>query len=263
MVSGHWKWAGWLVLAIGIVSGVGSSAWAELYINEIFLDPPSGGDTTQEYIELRGTPGMSLANHYLIFVENEDNSIHTGAPGEIDLIFDLGSRSIGSTGFLSLRQNGSPYTNVPAQPWNLINTGPGASWGTMPSDNSLGVSSATGGVIENSGFTAMLIRNDSGVAPTLGLNLDSVVDNDNNPMTAHDGLDYPTGQPGWTILDSIGIFSEVHEAIFGRTYAAINFGPELDGETADYIESSTLLHVGPLTFHPNLSEGQTYVGTGF
>ena len=164
MVSGHWKWAGWLVLAIGIVSGVGSTALAELYINEIFLDPPSGGDTTQEYIELRGTPGMSLANHYLIFVENEDNSIHTGAPGEIDLIFDLGSRSIGSTGFLSLRQNGSPYTNVPSQPWNLINTGPGASWGTTPSDNSLGVSGSTGGVIENSGFTAMLIRNDSGAA---------------------------------------------------------------------------------------------------
>ena len=37
MVSGHWKWAGWLALTLGIVSGVGKLAVAELYINEIFL----------------------------------------------------------------------------------------------------------------------------------------------------------------------------------------------------------------------------------
>ena len=254
-----------VLLASGFMAAVlagTSTSWAELYINEIYFDPPSGGDSSQEYIELRGAPGTSLDNHYLIFLENEDTSLHTGAPGEIDFMFDLNGRSVGSNGYLTLRQNGSPYANVASGATNLVNTGPAASWGTAPANNSLGVSS-TSGIIENSGFTAMLIRNDTGSAPTLGLNLDSVVDNDNDPATTHDGLDFPTGQPGWSVLDSIGFFSEVHEAVFGRTYAAINFGPEIDGETVDYIESSTLQHVGPLTFHPNLVEGQTYVGLGF
>ena len=42
----------------------------------------------------------------------------------------------------------------------------------------------------------------------------------------NDGMDYPTGQPGWTILDSIGLHAESGEAANGRLYAPVNFGPE-------------------------------------
>ncbi len=251
-----------ITIAGALLLALAQTAAAELLINEIYFDPPSGGDSTQEYIEFRGTPGTSLDNHYLLFIEAEDNSLHSGNPGEVDFIVDLNGRSLSSAGYLTFRQKGSPYAGIPTDSFNVINSGSGASWGTAPDSNTLGITS-TSGIIENGAFTAMLIRNDSGAAPTYLMSLDSAIDNDNNPATPHDGLDYPTGQPGWTIVDSIGVFSEEHEAVFGRTYAPTNFGPEMDGETVDYIESSTLQHVGPLTFHPNLTEGQTYVGLGF
>jgi hypothetical protein len=230
-----------------------------LYINEIFFDPPSSGDSTQEYVELRGPADMSLDNHYLIFLENENISNNTGMPGVVDFIFDLNSRTLSSTGFLTLRQKGTPFT-LPAGPHDLINTGSGDSWGTSPADNTVGVSS-TGGEIENSGFTAMLIRNDSGDAPILGLELDGQVDNDDDEMTTYDGLDYETGQSGWTILDSVGVFSEANEAVFGRTYAPINFGVETDGQQVAYFEQQTLQFINR-TFHPNIVPGQTYVAVG-
>jgi PEP-CTERM motif len=235
------------------------------YINEIYFDPPhSGGDVNQEYIELRGTPGMSLDNHYLLLLENENSSLDNGSAGEIEFMVDLTGRSFGSNGFLTLRQKGSPYTHIAPGTTDLINTGTGVGWGTGPADNNIGVSSNSSdpGKIENSGFTAMLIDKGTGAVPTLGLALDGMVDNDNDPMTVHDGLDYATGQPGWSILDSVGIFSEIKEVEFGRTYAPINFGPELDGQVVSFVEQSTGLTFQNFTVHPHLVEGQTYVGVG-
>ena len=82
---------------------------ASALINEIYFDPPASGDIAYEYIELRGTPGMSLDNHYLIFLENENDMLNTGNPGMVERIFNLSGQSIGSDGFLTLRQKGSPY----------------------------------------------------------------------------------------------------------------------------------------------------------
>ena len=64
-----------LQLLVGaLTASFAGVAPAALYINEIYLNPPSMAlDTTHEYVELRGTPNMSLANHYLIFVENYDS----------------------------------------------------------------------------------------------------------------------------------------------------------------------------------------------
>ena len=59
------------------------------YINEVYFDPPgSGFDYTGEYIELRGTPSMSLDDYYLIVVENENDVFDSGNPGGIEFIFD-------------------------------------------------------------------------------------------------------------------------------------------------------------------------------
>ncbi|REK05549.1 MAG: hypothetical protein DWQ37_23880 [Planctomycetota bacterium] len=180
------------------------------FINEIYFDPPGGADATEEYIELRGTPGMSLADHYLIFLENENTAANDGNPGQVELVYDLSAQSIGDNGFFVLRQAGNSYA-------------------VAPDTNEM----AHTGQIENSGFTAMLIRDDSGTnAPTLGQNLDV----DNN------GLDHPSGTADWTITDSIGVHSENGEAQFGRLYGQINYGPE------------------PST---NIEPGATYVGLGF
>ncbi len=251
-----------LIATVILLAYLAGSARAQLYINEIYFDPPhSSGDLNQEYMELRGTSGMSLDNKYLILLENENTSLDTGNPGEVEFIVDLNGQSIGSNGFLTLRQNGSPYTHIASGTTDLKNTGPAASWGTSPANNSIGVSS-TSGIIENSGFTAMLIDKGSGIAPTLGLSLDGAVDNDSNSATIHDGLDFPTGQPGWTIVDSIGVFSEIKEMEFGRTYSPLTFGPEVDGQVVTFVEASTGLLFQDYTVHPNLSPGQKYVGIG-
>jgi hypothetical protein len=244
------------VAAIWMAAGEVS---AQMFINEIFFDPPgSAADATHEYVELRGTPGASLANHYLIFVENEDNLSHSGGAGLIELIFDLGSRSLGSNGFLTLRQKAnefSVYGDYAVDPaaTNLQNTGTGVGYGSGAGSSigaaNVGSGGAPDGRIENSGFTAMLIRNDGDPvanAPALGFDLDA----DNN------GLDVPTARTDWTILDSIGIFSERFEAWdpdfnmpLGRLYGAVNFGPENTVNTPGFV--------------PNIEPGTTYLGTDF
>ena len=168
------------------------NALAELYINEIFFDPGGGGDDTKdEYIELRGTPSMSLADHYLIVVESEDNAGGTGAAGEIENIFDFNvadggnPASIGSNGFLTIRQKYSRY-NVASGTTDLVNSGPdipppvpflpptnpgygsGQNSTIGASDTPTAGSADPEGKLENSGWTAMLIRHDFWRRPGFG-----------------------------------------------------------------------------------------------
>lgn len=191
---------------------------AQLYINELYFDPPSSLDIRYEYVELRGTPGMSLANHFLLFIENEDNSGGTGTAGMIDNIFDLGAYSLGSNGFLTFLQKNHAYSTNPAATV-LVNSGSGSGFGSG-TGSSIGATDAPSGdeailgQIENGGFTAMIIRNDSGPIPDVTMDLD----------IGNDGLDVPTGKAGWTILDAVGVHSDFDESDFGRLYAPVNFG---------------------------------------
>ena len=241
----------WLA-AMMIVCGAVSSAEANLYINEIFFDPGGGGNEQRdEYIELRGTPSMSLANHFLVFVESEDNLAQTGGAGLIDNIFDLGSASIGSNGYLVLRQGGdqagsgsSQYSVAPGTT-DLVNSGTGPGYGSGAT-STIGASDVGNeGVVENGAFSALLVRNDSGTAPVLGTDLD----------LGNDGLDNPNGQAGWTILDSITVFEPL-EATFGQAYGQVVFGREDIGELV-------FLEGGIRTVDPGLEPGAEYLGTGF
>lgn len=201
-----------------------SPAAAQFYINEIFFNPGGGAlDSRDEYIELRGTPGASLDNVYLIILENELPGMSaTNRAGTIENIFDLNTRSMGTNGFLTLREKGSLYTVAPGTT-DLVNTGTGIGYGSGPGSSTIGASGNPD--LEASGFTAMLIRNDSGEVPTIGLDLDNEVDNDGDEIVAEkDGLDYPgMGRPGWTILDSIGVFAEPEETETGRVYGMVNY----------------------------------------
>lgn len=225
-----YKVSGPIVLAMAFALVASGSATGQMYLNEIFFDP--GGDASDirdEFIEIRGVPNTPLTDHYLIFLENELDQAGVGDAGVIDNLFDLGEFSLGSNGFLALRQKFNRYGESQLNPLatQLANDGPlkpgpglpgfgntaaeGSTIGAsdLPSQGTV----STGG-LENSGFTAMIVRNDSGEAPLLGTDLD----------VGNDGLDIETGQEGWTILDSVGVFGELSETEFGRLYGAVNFG---------------------------------------
>lgn len=228
-----------------LVELVATGAHGQMYINEIYFDPPGSFDSTSEYIELRGAPSASLANYYLILLENENKADNSGDPGHIDHIFNLGNYSLGTNGFLTMRQKNTPYTGALAPATgatNLVNTSTGyysAGWGDLP-DSTIGASQEShSGLIENSGFTAMLIRNNGGPSriPYLGQDLDQG-NNGLDPI----GSDVNGWRSNWSIVDSIGIHSEVGEAQYGRLYGNINFGPEASA---------------------NIEPGATYVKTGF
>ncbi len=101
----------------------------------------------------------------------------------------------------------------------LVNSGSGSGFGSG-AGSSIGATDAPSGdesilgQIENGGFTAMIIRNDSGPVPDITMDLD----------LGNDGLDVPTGKAGWTILDAVGVHSDFDESDFGRLYAPVNFG---------------------------------------
>lgn len=203
-------------LAGVLLAGAAAPAAAELFINEIYFDPPLTGDENNEYVELRGTPGMSLADHYLIFLEGESSNT-----GNIDNIFDLGGFSLGSNGFLTFRQKGNDYpaSFVDPDSANFVNDGPNLPpFGVSPgfgngAASTVGASDSGGeGRIENGAFTAMLIHNVSGAAPVIDEDLD----------VGNDGLDVPTGKVGWEILDAVAI-AEEDETLTARFYAPINF----------------------------------------
>ena len=186
-----------------------SSANAQIYINEIFFNP-SGTDAPNEYIELRGTPGLTLGTgNYLLLIEG-DNGVSTSAgarAGDIQGLFNLSAKAFGSNGYMVLRQFSSPYTvNGNASTY----TGTSAGWGGL----GFNTSATAAGDIENISFTAMVVNIGSGIAPVWGSQLDA--NNDGN-------LELPTG---WSILDSIGVGDG---ATTDRLYGAVNFSGAASG----------------------------------
>jgi hypothetical protein len=195
-----------IVAALALVTL--TSANAQMYINEIYFNP-TGTDAPNEYIELRGTPSLSISTGtYLLFLEGDNGTSSTAGAraGDIQGIFDLSGKAFGSNGYMVLRQNGSPYSvNSSATSYTATSTG----WG------GLGLNTATaGGDVENISFTAMVISIGTAAAPTWGQQLDA-----NN-----DGLLELVS--GWSILDSIGVGDT---GANDRLYGAVNFSGAASG----------------------------------
>jgi hypothetical protein len=251
-------WIKTLVAALAL--GATSSAQAGLLISEIYFNSPGSPDTRLEYIELCGLPNVALDDHYLIFLENENDEFNSLNPGQIENIFDLSGMTLGSNGYMVLGQKDTFYPAISGAFDVLVPANPAAptiaeSLKTLPNGAHAYVNRDTGSgfgngatssiqhvgqnnELEGSGFTAMLIRVDTGlggVAPVFEDDLDL----DNN------GLDVSTGQVGWSILDSIGVFGEPDETAHGRLYAAVNFGP------------GAISNLGPGGLEP----GATYIDT--
>ncbi len=92
-----------------VALGLAETAGAQVFINQIFLNPPGGLDGVKEYIELQGTPGMSL-DGFAIAVLNGSETKYVDPPGsvppippdfiEIDEYFSLDGLSLGRNGLL-------------------------------------------------------------------------------------------------------------------------------------------------------------------
>ena len=95
---------------------IGTSLSAQLYINEIMVQPPSSSTSpkqdNEELIEIRGAAGATIAdNTYLIQVEGDSSD-----PGDMESggsqggIIDLSGKVLGSNGTLVILTTGHPYT---------------------------------------------------------------------------------------------------------------------------------------------------------
>jgi len=243
----------WVLIAI--ISLSATTASAQLYINEIYFDPPGESlDLISEYVELRGDPNTPLADHYLIFLENEQSA--TADPGEIEYFFDLGSLSapkIGTNGFLRLRQAGNPYSAAAPGTTDLVNTIGSFSWSSGGSSSVGFKGEANKNRLENSGFTAMLIKNNGGVAtrpfvattdpnsPRIDLDWDNDNELDDDPNEVESGAVFLAN---WTIFDSIGLNSEATD-IDGFLYAQTNFS------------------AGTPAAGPNIPAGAVFIDVGY
>ena len=103
-------------LLILTIMSIGTSLSAQLYINEIMVQPPSSSTSpkqdNEELIEIRGAAGATIAdNTYLIQVEGDSSD-----PGDMESggsqggIIDLSGKVLGSNGTLVILTTGHPYT---------------------------------------------------------------------------------------------------------------------------------------------------------
>ena len=237
-----------LIAVCALAVAVSDRAAAQLYINEIFFNPGmSAVDDKDEYIEIRGTPDASLANYYLIFVEGDDDLVGEGPAGLIDNVYDLNynaanprnsaSRSA-PTAFWHCGKRTTAtrigiHVNSNANNW--VNAGSGKIPGGVraPAVRSAPPTSSTKDNSKTPRFTAMIIRKDGDLVPTVGLDMD----------VNNDGLDVvrdPTHwSNNWTIVDAIGLSAsqEIEDSEFARLYAKVNF-------FADFAACPASAHLG-------------------
>ena len=191
-----------------------SATRAELFINEILFNPPFG-DTTNEFVELRGTPNIIIpTGTYLLSVEGDGGN----NPGAIQNTFDLSGRRVGQNGFLLLLQKFHRYKPNPLNTV-ITNSDNGEGWGSG-SSSSLKHRGEGGQIeIENASCTFFLIQ--SVVEPAIGDDIDG--GDDGTP----DGV-----FTNWLVLDSVGVLDNSGAGDFA--YGQINFRwdkPPGDGAT--------------------------------
>lgn len=139
---------------------------AQLLLNEVKVNPP-GNDNPFEFIELKGTPGSSITNTYLLILEGD-----SGSAGNSDLVIRLNNITLGSNGLYFI---GTSLGYPIAAPTILRDTL---------------IFGIPGGILENGSSTFMLVFSNTPIV--YGIDYD----------TNNDGvLELPQGA---VILDSFG-----------------------------------------------------------
>ena len=183
-----------------------SAARADLFINEILFNPPFG-DSTNECIELRGTPNSVLPSGTLLLNvegDEEDN------PGTIRDLIDLSGLRIGQNGYLVLLQKGNRYT---------------------PNPLCTVVTNQT--ELENPSCTFLLVQTPN--PPSIGDDLDS---DDDGELDA-------TAIDRWVICDAVGVLD--NDGGGDMAYGRINFRRDKSPGNSASVPANTTLVLLPFT----------------
>ncbi len=152
------------VLTATLVAFGSACASAQVFINEVFNNPPGSTDDFREYVELQGTPGMKLDGFMFAVANGVDASyflpgtippIPTPAP-EIDELFCLDGLELGPNGLLVLAI--TTQSNYPT----VLPDANFAEWKLLQN----GLSSGSAGKMQNDGSnTFFLVRRRPGATP--------------------------------------------------------------------------------------------------
>ena len=215
-------------LLILTIMSIGTSLSAQLYINEIMVQPPSSSTSpkqdNEELIEIRGAAGATIAdNTYLIQVEGDSSD-----PGDMESggsqggIIDLSGKVLGSNGTLVILTTGHPYT-VSSETTVLLDVTDGNL--EDPSNNFFLINTNGNSVEDDGGSTG---NPTSRSAPHSNHDLD-----ENN-----DGIIDAKFTDAWTFMDGISILKDSSTMY---AYAEVIFARTTSGKTIKKSTTATLV----------------------
>jgi len=92
-----------LSCALGAVlgaAGLTAGASGQVFLSELLINAPGGGDDGFEAIELTGAPGTSLDGWYILAIDGDGANA-----GQVDQVISLSGQVIGSNGLLLIRDS--------------------------------------------------------------------------------------------------------------------------------------------------------------
>ena len=213
-----------LLLTITIMS-IGTSLSAQLYINEIMVQPPNSSSSpkqdNEELIEIRGVANSTIAdNTYLIQVEGDSND-----PGDIESssnnaggIIDLSGKTIGSNGTLVILTTGHPYT-ISSETTQLLDV--------------------TDGNLEDPTHTFFLINTNGNSVEDDGGTSRSAPHSNHDLDEDNDGIIDTKFTSAWTFMDGISIIDNDDSNEYG--YAEVIFSKKPSNSTIYKSSTATLV----------------------
>ena len=213
-----------LLLTIIIIS-IGTSLSAQLYINEIMVQPPNTSSSpkqdNEELIEIRGVANSTIAaNTYLIQVEGDQTD-----PGDIESssnnaggIIDLSGKIIGSNGTLVILTSGHPYT-ISSETTQLLDV--------------------TDGNLEDPTHTFFLINTNGNSVEDDGGTSRSAPHSNHDLDEDNDGIIDTKFTSAWTFMDGISIIDNDDDNEYG--YAEVIFSKKPSNSTIYKSSSATLV----------------------
>ena len=212
-----------ILLAFTIMS-IGTSLSAQLYINEIMVQPPSSGSSpkqdNEELIEIRGAAGETIAdNTYLIQVEGDGTD-----PGDIESgggqggIIDLSGKILGSNGTLVILTTGHPYS--------------------VSSETSVLLDLTDGNLEDPSNNFFLINTNGNSVTDDGGTSRDAP--HSNHDLDENDdGIIDTKFTDAWTFMDGISILDDDDDDEYG--YAEVIFAKDTSDSNVKKSTTATLV----------------------
>jgi hypothetical protein len=212
-------------LLILTIMSIGTSLSAQLYINEIMVQPPSSSTSpkqdNEELIEIRGVANSTIAdNTYLIQVEGDSID-----PGDIESssnnaggIIDLSGKTLGPNGILVILTTGHPYT-INSESTQLLDV--------------------TDGNLEDPTHTFFLINTNGNSVEDDGGTSRSAPHSNHDLDENNDGIIDAKFTSAWTFMDGISIIDNDDSDEYG--YAEVIFSKNPSSSTIYKSSTATLV----------------------